>query len=169
MIILLHLRRKKMSRKREPFSINFCFFVHKKYISNYFLSNYCTDYRVLVTKDFYGYWLPWLEIVDSHDWFWSKLCIPSTLNTRPFNVHLDFWKSRSWEIKIWFKPKKNFRSSTPGFFLGVWYKSSFFSRWRPRKKCRFAGPEIFLRFEADLNFSRPWFSEIKVQIKRPNL
>ena len=104
LIILLHLRRKKMSRKREPFSINFCFFVHKKYISNYFLSNYCTDYRVLVTKDFYGYWLPWLEIVDSHDWFWSKLCIPSTLNTRPFNLHLDFWKSRSWEIKICFKP-----------------------------------------------------------------
>jgi hypothetical protein len=25
--------------------------------------------------------------------------------------------------------------------------------------------EIFLRFEADLNFSRPSFSEIKVQIK----
>ena len=31
----------------------------------------------------------------------------------------------------------------------------FFSRWRPRKKSRFAGPEIFLRFEADLDFSRP--------------
>ena len=28
-------------------------------------------------------------------------------------------------------------------------------------------PDIFLRFEADLDFSRPWFSEIKVQIKRP--
>ena len=27
----------------------------------------------------------------------------------------------------------------------------------------------FLRFEADLDFSRPWFSEIKVQIKRPIL
>ena len=35
------------------------------------------------------------------------------------------------------------------------------------KKSRFAGPEIFLRFEADLDFSRPGFSEIKVQIKRP--
>ena len=44
---------------------------------------------------------------------------------------------------------------------------AFFSRWRPRKKSRFAGPEIFLRFEADLDFSRPWFSEIKVQIKSP--
>ena len=39
------------------------------------------------------------------------------------------------------------------------------SRWRPRKKNRFAGPEIFQRFETDLNFL---FSEIKVQIKRPN-
>ena len=39
--------------------------------------------------------------------------------------------------------------------------------WRPRKKFRFPGPEIFLRFETDLNFSRPRFSEIKVQIKRP--
>ena len=31
----------------------------------------------------------------------------------------------------------------------------------------FAGPENFLRFETDVGFSRPWFSEIKVQIKRP--
>ena len=30
----------------------------------------------------------------------------------------------------------------------------------------FAGTETFLRFEADLDFSRPRFSEIKVQIKR---
>ena len=29
------------------------------------------------------------------------------------------------------------------------------SRWRPRKKSRFEGPEIFLRFTADLDFSRP--------------
>ena len=35
------------------------------------------------------------------------------------------------------------------------------------KKFRCAGPEIFLRFETDLNFSRPRFSEIKVQIKWP--
>ena len=27
--------------------------------------------------------------------------------------------------------------------------------------------DFFLRFEADLDFSRPSFSEIKVQIKRP--
>ena len=33
----------------------------------------------------------------------------------------------------------------------------------------FAGPEMFRRFEADLDFARPWFSEIKVQIKRPSV
>ena len=38
---------------------------------------------------------------------------------------------------------------------------------RTEKKIRCAGPEIFLRFETDLNFSSTWFSEIKVQIKWP--
>ena len=37
------------------------------------------------------------------------------------------------------------------------------------KKFRCAGPEIFLWFEADLSFSRPWVSEIKVQIKWPSI
>ena len=27
---------------------------------------------------------------------------------------------------------------------------------------------MFLRFESDFDFSRPWFSDIKVQIKRPS-
>ena len=36
------------------------------------------------------------------------------------------------------------------------------------KKSRCTEHENFLRFEKDLNFSRPWFSEIKVQIKRPS-
>ena len=35
------------------------------------------------------------------------------------------------------------------------------------KKFRYAGPEIFLRFDTDLNFSQPWLSERKVQIKWP--
>ena len=35
------------------------------------------------------------------------------------------------------------------------------------KKFRCEGPEIFLSFKRDLNFSRHWFSEIKVQIKWP--
>ena len=38
-----------------------------------------------------------------------------------------------------------------------------------QKKSHYAGPEIFLRFETDLKFSRPWFSKIKVQIKRPQV
>ena len=110
--------------------------------------------------------------------FWKHFMEKLFLSThslfyfRPFNLHLDFWKSRSLEIKVCFKPNKNFMSCTPGFFSnmspgffsGFWYKSSFFSRWRRRKKSRWAGPE---RFKADLDFSRPWFSEIKVQIKWP--
>ena len=54
-------------------------------------------------------------------------------------------------------------------FFQVYGISLVFFRWRPRKKSRFAGPEIFLRFEADLGFSRPCFSEIKKQIKRPTV
>ena len=68
----------------------------------------------------------------------EKLRSVSNLRKISGHAHLDF-----------------FFSLSPGFFAGLWYKSSFFSRWRPRKKFRFAGPEIFLRFEADLNFSRP--------------
>ena len=58
-------------------------------------------------------------------------------------------------------------SCKPGFFFRSlpWKKA----RWQTEKKSRFAGPENFQRFEADLDFSRPWFSEIKVQIKRPNV
>ena len=53
-------------------------------------------------------------------------------------------------------------------FFQVYGINLAFFRWGPRKKSRFAGPGIiFLRFEADLDFSTPWFSEIKVQIKRP--
>ena len=53
----------------------------------------------------------------------------------------------------------------------------FFQGLDVKKKARFTHKleknqvtnwsEIFLKFETDLNFSRPWFSEIKVQIKRP--
>ena len=49
------------------------------------------------------------------------------------------------------------------------FKSEKYPGDKLKKKSRFAGPEIFLRFEADLAFSRAWFSEIKVQIKRPNV
>ena len=96
--------------------------------------------------------------------------------TPSFNLHLYFWKSMSWEIKVCCKPFQIlhtwiFFQFVTWIFSGLWQKSSFLLfalRWRHRKKSRFAGPEMFLRFEADLDFSRPWFSEIKVQIKRPN-
>ena len=54
---------------------------------------------------------------------------------RPFNLHLDFFESRSWEKKLvlYYKSEKN-----PGDKL--------------KKK---PGHEIFLRFEADLDFPRP--------------
>jgi hypothetical protein len=54
----------------------------------------------------------------------------------------------------------------------IWKKSNWQTEKKFRsteKKFRCAGPEIFLRFETDLNFSRPWFSEMKVQIKWPNM
>ena len=37
-----------------------------------------------------------------------------------------------------------------------------------KNKTRFTEPEIFLGFEIGLDFSKPWFSEIRVQIKRPS-
>ena len=62
------------------------------------------------------------------------------------------------------------------FFLGLHLEKKLDLYHKPEKiqvtnwkKSRCAGPEIFLRCEADLNFSRPWFYEIKVQIKRPIL
>ena len=51
------------------------------------------------------------------------------------------------------------------FFLNLYHRSEKKFRWQTEKKIRCAGTEIFLRFEADLDFSRPSFSEIKVQIK----
>ena len=39
--------------------------------------------------------------------------------SRTFNLHHDFWKSRSWEIKVCFKPLKNFWSCTERFFFNL--------------------------------------------------
>ena len=47
------------------------------------------------------------------------------------------------------------------FFWDLWCKSKKKFRWQTEKKIRCAGTEIFLRFD----FSRPSFSEIKVQNK----
>ena len=40
-------------------------------------------------------------------------------NSQPFNLYPDFWKLRSWEIKVFFKPEKNFRFCKPDFFFQV--------------------------------------------------
>ena len=48
-------------------------------------------------------------------------CKRVDLYTRPFNLHLDFWKPRSWKIKVCFKT----------------YENWVFSRSPPRKKTRF--------------------------------
>ena len=47
-----------------------------------------------------------------------------------------------------------FSSFAPGFFSSLWYKPSFFQ-------------DGDLGFEIDFDFSKPWFSEIRMQIKRP--
>ena len=49
-----------------------------------------------------------------------------------------------------------FSRSPPRKKLGLYYKSEKNPADKPKKKkSRFAGPEIFLWFEADLDFSRP--------------
>ena len=48
----------------------------------------------------------------------------------------------------------------------LYIKWSFLTTGRLPKKSSCEGPDIFLRLETDLNFSRPQFLEIKVQIKR---
>ena len=49
-------------------------------------------------------------------------------------------------------------------------KTIFFtSRCQTWKKSRYPEPEIFLGFKTYLDFSRTWFSEIRVQIKRPTV
>ena len=84
----------------------------------------------------------------------------------PFNLHLDFWKSRSWKIKVCFILWNYFRSCKPGFFFSVCHLD-FFQVYdtnqkkksvdklknirTTEKRFRCAGPENFLFF----NFSRP--------------
>ena len=99
----------------------------------------------------------------------------------PFILHLNFWKSRSVSNLrkssgpphlIFFPVHLScFFQFVSWIFSGLWYKSEKNSGDKLKKnqvywkKFSCAGPEIFLRFETDLNFSRPWFSEIKVQNK----
>ena len=68
-------------------------------------------------------------------------------NSQPFNLYPDFWKLRSWEIKVFFKPEKNFRFCKPDFFFQVFtLKKSWVYPINLKKKSRFEETEIFLGF-----------------------
>ena len=84
-------------------------------------------------------------------------------------------RNSAWFLKIkvlrnqrLFQTLEKFQVLQTWIFFQV-YSTNPASEWRPDKKSRFAEPEIFLGFERDFDFSRPRFSEIRVQIKRPNL
>ena len=53
-----------------------------------------------------------------------------------------------------------FSRSPPRKKLDLYHKPAKNPGDKMKKKNRCAGPEIFLRFEADLDFSRPLFSEM---------
>ena len=61
-----------------------------------------------------------------------------------------------------------FSGMAPGFLKFIEWAQIFFrmETWGKNQGC-FPEPEIFLGFEIDLYFSRPWLSEFRVQIKRP--
>ena len=76
------------------------------------------------------------------------------------------------DLIFFFSSPEFFFSLSPEFFSDLWYKSekNLVDKLKKnsgllKKKIRYVGPEFLLRFETDLNFSRPWFSEMKVQIK----
>ena len=78
-------------------------------------------------------------------------------HSRPFNLHLDFWKSRSWEIKFYvFQNLEKFQTLK---FFQVYSINwpSFFHGGDLEKKSMFAELKVW---------NRTWFSEIRVQIKR---
>ena len=85
-------------------------------------------------------------------------------NIRPFNLHPDFKNQGLFQtlekclhILIFFS------GLAPWFFQVL---ASQGGNLEKIKVCRTWN--IFLGFEKDCDFSRPWFSEIRVQIKRPN-
>ena len=97
------------------------------------------------------------------------------------NQGLDKFRSVSNLRKISVHAHLNFFLSSPEFFFSLSPEFFFWDLYHKpeknpgdklkkklrctEKKFRCAGPEIFLRFERDLDLSRPWFSEIKVQNK----
>ena len=74
---------------------------------------------------------------------------------RPFDLHLDFCKSRSWELKVCFKPQKNFKSCKPRFFLRfiVCLKQTWISK---KSRCRLKGRlSMYLKKNLSLIFYNP--------------
>ena len=136
------------------------------------------------------FWNPWwvtpFGILVPHDWFigalgplvpikaipiifrhlycvrGKKVNIKTCSHSRPFNLHLDFWKSRSVSnlIKIpvpvhliFFSVHLNFFSVCHLNFFQVYgtnlkkiQLTNWKKFWSTEKKFRCAGPEIFLRF-----------------------
>ena len=96
-----------------------------------------------------------------HAWT-SVLCMflfKGMINSRLFNLQPDFGKTRSWEIK-WFQTLEKFHVLQTLIY--------FFFRVETGKKSSLQNMKIFSG-EVELDFSRPWFSEMRVQIKRPTV
>ena len=96
-------------------------------------------------------------------WFKNPFKRPSVL--RPFNLDPDFWKSRSIS-----NPRKISGSANLDFLFqfwhlclsALWFKPSFLVGWRPGKRIK-----VFSTWNFSRVWNRPWFSEVRVQIKRP--
>ena len=90
---------------------------------------------------FYNRILAWIK----SSWFSEVHLIQINFicNLRPFNLYLDFWKSRSWEIKVWSNRRKISVPAHLDFFQVYGINLSFFLGEDLEKKSTFAG--------------RPWF------------
>ena len=99
----------KMSRKREPFSINSCFFVHKYY----FLSNYCKNHRVLGTENFFGYWLLMA-------WNLSTVMIDTGVNFRGKRSKMKLENGEWGSGFIWW---------SHAILFNQWCRNHLYSRW----------------------------------------
>ena len=79
-------------------------------------------------------------------------------NIRPFNLHPDFWNRGLQKSRSISNPRKMSGSANLGFFR---FGTLIFFRVETWKKIKVCRPWHFSRV-----WNRPWFSEIRVQIKR---
>ena len=73
-------------------------------------------------------------------------------NSQPFNLYPDFWKLRSWEIKVFFKPEKNFRFCKPKFFFQVFTLKKSWVYTIDLKKI-----QVWRNWNFSRVLKRPWF------------